>query len=183
MGEKHNITYIAGSEISDRVRELTQNPLAYGYNDRTRTTTELLTPFDKLVDWGRHSFRVPTTHRFQYDTDRYFLLYGNLGYTFNNRYTVTGSYRTDASNLISDDPKYRYSPFWSVGLGWQLGREGFMEGQEWMDRLNLRLTYGYNGNVDKSTSFLPLINIHAEPHFYTGENTAGISDYGNPTLR
>ncbi|MGS2740246.1 SusC/RagA family TonB-linked outer membrane protein [Sinomicrobium pectinilyticum] len=183
LGEKHNINFIAGSEISDRVREFTQNPLAYGYNEKTRTIVESLTPSDKLVDWGGNSFRIPTAHGFQYDTDRYFSLYGNLGYTFDDRYTVTGSYRTDASNLISDDPEYRYSPFWSVGLGWQLGREGFMDKREWIDRLNLRLTYGYNGNVDKSTSFLPLININAEPDLYTGENTAGISDYGNPTLR
>ncbi|MGS2764375.1 SusC/RagA family TonB-linked outer membrane protein [Sinomicrobium sp. M5D2P9] len=186
LAEKHAINFVAGSEISDRVEESTQNPRAYGYNDRTRTSAEVLNPPDGFVNWKGQRFNIPTiytTHTFWNTTDRYFSLYGNLAYTFADKYTVTGSYRTDASNLISDDPKYRYSPFWSVGLGWQVGREGFMEGQAWIDRLNLRLTYGYNGNVDRSTSFLPLIDISGVLDPYIQGPTARVSSYGNPALR
>jgi hypothetical protein len=95
---------------------------------------------------------------------------------------VSGSYRTDASNLITDDPKYRYDPFWSVGASWQLYREKFFKAS-FVDRLSIRATYGYNGNVDRSTSFMPLINMGAAPNAYTNEITATIGSYGNPTLR
>jgi hypothetical protein len=120
---------------------------------------------------------------FRYATDRFFSLYGNASYTFDRKYTLSGSARTDASNLITDDPAYRYAPFWSIGGSWQMKEENFMTPVAWVDRLNLRLTYGYNGNVDKTTSFKPLIDLSATPNLYSNERTATISSYGNPTLR
>ena len=58
-----------------------------------------------------------------------------------------------------------------------------MKGINWIDRLNVRLTYGYNGNVDKTTSFKPLITMYTAPYPYTNEPYATIASYGNPTLR
>ena len=58
-----------------------------------------------------------------------------------------------------------------------------MAGIDWLDRLNIRATYGYNGNVDKSTSFRPLISVNATQNTYTHDFTASISSYGNPSLR
>ena len=107
------------------------------------------------------------TPSYSYLTSRYFSLYGNVAYTFDSKYTLSGSVRTDASNLITDDPKYRYSPFWSIGLRWQLYREKFMTNIEGLDRLTLRITDGYNGNVDSSTSFRPLISLQSTPDLYT----------------
>ncbi|WP_461531946.1 SusC/RagA family TonB-linked outer membrane protein [Sinomicrobium sp.] len=192
FAEKHAINFIAGSEIQDRVMEFIGNPDAFGYSDQTLTTGELLNPAKGATMWDGspmsyvpyfYDFSIFSTHAFSYNTDRFFSLYGNLSYTFDDKYTITGSYRTDASNLISEDPKYRYSPFWSVGAGWQLGREHFMEDADWLDRLNIRLTYGVNGNVNTSTSFQPLIGINGTLNQYTQETTAIMDDYGNPTLR
>lgn len=53
----------------------------------------------------------------------------------------------------------------------------------WLNRLNVRLTYGYNGNVDKSTTFKPLLTTSASPNVITGQYTGSIASYGNPTLR
>jgi hypothetical protein len=192
IAQKHNISFVAGSEISSRVVKVTRNPDAFGYDDNTLTTGELLNPIQSSSMWNGYPlsyaayfypFNIHPIHSFSYNTDRYFSLYGNLAYTFDSKYTLSGSYRTDASNLISEDPKYRYSPFWSAGFGWQLGRENFMQQFNWLDRLNVRGTYGYNGNVDKSTSFLPLINIRGALDPYIHETTGSISSYGNPTLR
>lgn len=192
FAQKHNVSLVIGSEISNRVAKVTNNPDAFGYNDNTLTTGELLHPIQGSSMWNGYPlsyavyfypFNIRPVHSFSYGTDRYFSMYGNLAYTFDNKYTVSGSYRTDASNLISEDPKYRYSPFWSVGFGWQLGREKFMQSIGWLDRLNIRGTYGYNGNVDKSTSFLPLINIRGALDPYIHETIGTIASYGNPTLR
>lgn len=192
FAERHNINLVAGTELSNRVIEYTKNPYAFGYNDETLTTGGLLNPANQAAMWNGYPlsyaeyfypFSVNGTHEFKYDTDRFLSAYGNLAYTYNDKYTATGSYRTDASNLIAEDPKYRYSPFWSIGLGWQLNRESFLNDYQWLDRLNMRLTYGYNGNVDKSTSFLPLIDINATLNPNIQETTSSISSYGNPTLR
>lgn len=58
-----------------------------------------------------------------------------------------------------------------------------MQDVAWVDALTLRATYGYNGNVDKSTTFKPLVNINTSPNVVTGEYTGSMSSYGNPTLR
>lgn len=110
-------------------------------------------------------------------------MYANAAYTYDSKYTLTGSVRSDASNLITDDPKYRYSPFWSIGGKWMLSNEEFFKGVKNVDRLSIRATYGYNGNVDRSTSFIPLIRVDAVPDPYTFLNTATIQSFGNPTLR
>ena len=188
FAEKHSINFVAGSELSSRVYEYTKNPRSYGYDDDRLTVGEFPNGTENLIGWEGYKLYywdvdLGYTNSFKYQTDRYFSLYGNLAYTFDDKYTFTGSLRTDASNLITDDPSYRYSPFWSAGMGWQIGKEEFMGTIDWLDRLNVRLTYGCGGNVDKSTSFKPLISVNGTSNRYTKEITASISSYGNPTLR
>ena len=81
--------------------------------------------------------------------DRYVSFYANGSYTFDERYSLTGSIRIDQSNLFGTDPKYQYRPLWSVGGSWQIANEPFMEDCMWLNRLNLRMTYGVGGNVPK----------------------------------
>jgi len=190
--DKHAINFVAGTEFSNRVRKYTANPTAFGYNNKTLTTSELLGDVNSSSLWDFYpavyaryfyKFNLTPRHSFSENTDRFFSLYGNLGYTYDGKYTLNASYRTDASNIIADDPKYRYDPFWSVGLGWQMNKENFMSDVEWLDRLNVRATYGVNGNIDKSTSFKPTISLHSALDVITQENTAGIASNGNPTLR
>ena len=187
---KHAIALVAGTEVRERVLKSYGYPATYGYDDErlavgifpngpgSDTGSDL-----RINGWDDYRVTFGYTNSFGYSTDRYFSLYGNLSYTFDEKYTFSASARTDASNLIADDPDYRYSPFWSVGLGWQLGKEKFMQDLTWIDRLNVRLTYGHNGNVDKSTSFKPLITVYPNNFPYTNEPYATIASYGNPTLR
>jgi TonB-linked SusC/RagA family outer membrane protein len=188
FGEKHELNFVGGSETSSSVFEFFSNPTTYGFNEQTLSVGTFPngtgTADQPLTDWQGFDIEpFEYTNSFSYTTDRYFSLFGNAAYTYNDRYTLSGSIRTDASNLISDDPSYRYAPFWSVGLGWQLSKENFIKQISWIDRLSLRATYGYNGNVDRSTSFRPLIDLQATPYFFTGRRTANISSFGNPTLR
>ena len=158
----------------DQIKKyLFQNPIVHQENVSVNIATER----------SSNTLSAMYQNSFSYTTDRYFSAFGNLSYTFDDRYTVSGSVRTDASNLITDDPKYRYAPFWSVGASWQIGKEKFMQDVAWVDALTLRATYGYNGNVDKSTTFKPLVNINTSPNVVTGEYTGSMSSYGNPTLR
>ncbi len=188
----HEVNIVVGSEISSRVAEGTVYPDVFGYDDEKLTSGKLLNPIDDASMWNGYplsyarfffSANLEPTSSFTYDTERLFSLYGNGAYTYLDKYTVSGSFRIDASNLITDDPSYRYSPFWSASLGWQMAKEDFMSNVEWVDRLNARFTYGFNGNVDRSTSFLPLINVASNINPYTHEYTASISSFGNPSLR
>ena len=184
---RHEINAVAGTEFISRVLQRYNNPTSYGYNDNTLTVGTFPNgpggTFSPIRNWQGANQTFAYTNSFAYLTDRFFSLYGNVAYTFDGKYTLSGSARTDASNFISDDPKYRYAPFWSVGMGWQMHKESFLQGISWLNRLNMRLTFGHNGNVDRTTAFMPLISVGSSPNVYTNEYIASISSYGNPTLR
>lgn len=181
---RHALNVIAGTEVSQRISESTTYPRTYGYNDETLSVGLFPNGPTGTTGWlGSSNGTFTYTNSYSYSTDRYFSLYANAAYTLDEKYTVSGSVRTDASNLITDDPKYRYAPFWSVGASWQISKEGFMQDIDWLDRLAVRATYGYNGNVDKSTSFRPLIRVNSTQNTYTHDFTASIQSYGNPSLR
>lgn len=185
---RDEFSFIAGSEISDIVTQNVVNPRTYGYNDDQLTVGKFPNGVGgsgelRINNWLGQSQTFNYTNSYKYSTDRYFSLYGNASYTIDNKYTLSASARTDASNLITDDPKYRYSPFWSVGASWVMSKEKFMQKMYWLDRLVIRSTYGYNGNVDKSTSFKPLINVLGTQNSYIHDFTARIGSYGNPSLR
>lgn len=187
FGQHHELNFVGGSEVNNIITQATNNPTTYGYNNNTLTVGTFPNgpggSFAQIKNWLGNNQNFSYINTFSYRTDRYFSLYGNLAYTFMKKYTISGSARTDASNLISDDPSYRYAPFWSVGGTWNVMREKFMQPATWVDDLRLRATYGYNGNVDKSTAFMPLIAMASSPNIYTNDFTASISSYGNPTLR
>lgn len=187
FGPNHEVNAIAGSEISNFVTEQFYNPASYGYDNETLVVGTfpngpggIQAP---IKDWMGTNQTFRYSNSFTYRTERFVSLFANAAYTYQQKYTLSGSIRTDASNMITDDPAYRYAPFWSLGGSYQLGRENFMQDLTWLDRLNLRATYGYNGNVDRSTSFRPLVALNTTPNIYTNDLTARISSYGNPSLR
>ena len=51
---------------------------------------------------------------------RYVSYYGNLAYTFRNKYSINGSARIDQSNLFGTDVNSQYKPIGSVGLSWRI---------------------------------------------------------------
>lgn len=183
FGDRHELNIFAGSEINSLLNESFNNPTTYGFNEETLSVGTFPNGATGTVGWLGAGQTFAYVNSFTSVSDRYFSLFSNAAYTFDSKYTVSGSVRTDASNLITDDPSYRYAPFWSVGLSWQLGREGFISDQSWIDRLTLRGTFGYNGNVDRSTSFRPLIALGASSDPYTNDFIASVGSFGNPTLR
>ncbi len=189
---KHAINAIVGMEFNKKVTKTFTEPRVYGYDDDKLSVGVLPNGLGSytnnnlaIYNWYGYKTTIYKNkiHQFGYMTDKYVSAYFNAAYTYDDKYTISGSARTDASNLITDDPDYRYSPFWSIGGGWQISKENFMKDVMWVDRLALRATYGYNGNVDRSTSFLPLISMYPNNNTYTNEPYARISSYGNPTLR
>lgn len=194
FAEKHAVAAVAGLEAIDTERQGFGYPRTYGYSDDALSVGPLVNGFGgtgiyALDDWQGDPLAIDYLNSFTHSVDRYFSAFANASYTYDRKYTVSGSVRTDASNLITDDPKYRYAPFWSVGASWQVGREEFLKDVKWIDALGVRATYGHNGNVDKTTTFQPLLNPSPTPSVITGENLLGpngmnpMASYGNPTLR
>lgn len=86
---------------------------------------------------------------YTYTLDRFVSAFGNASYTFRRKYVASGSIRMDATNLFGTDPKYLYRPMWSAGLSWIASNEPFMQQLPFVNNLQVRATYGINGNIPK----------------------------------
>ena len=78
------------------------------------------------------------------DYDRIESFLTRVGYSYDDRYYVSASWRTDGSSRFA--PEKRWGNFWSVGASWRLSQESFMAGADWLDNLTLKASYGVQGN-------------------------------------
>ena len=112
-------------------------------------------------------------------------MYANVAYTYNDKYSLTASFRTDASNFQSESQRDKFSPFWSVGASWLLSREGFLSRTDWVNQLKLRLSYGLAGVAagKKGTSSVTTVGVHpGHLTFTNNESFNTIAARGNETL-
>lgn len=182
FADVHDLSFVGGVEISQFKTNATVFAPSYGYDDDHLTVGLLPNGTSGLKNWLGNNLTLNYNNSYAYYLNRYFSAFANVGYSYDNRYTVSASIRTDAANFIADDPSYRYSPFWSVGTSWNMHNEAFMKDVEDIDMLRPRITFGSNGNSDSSTSTMPLISINGYDQ-YSGELLASIASKGNPTLR
>lgn len=78
---------------------------------------------------------------------RFVSMYANAAYTLLDKYSLNASIRVDQSNLFGSDPSVQFKPIWSTGIIWNAAKEEFMSGtSSWLNRLNLRASFGYAGN-------------------------------------
>lgn len=69
--------------------------------------------------------------------------FGRVSYSFKDKYLLYGTVRHEKSTRFTKDPT---GVFPSVGLGWVISREGFMENNGIFDFLKLRASWGQLGN-------------------------------------
>ena len=67
---------------------------------------------------------------------------GRINYSWKGRYLLTATTRTDASSKLARKRDY----FPSVGLGWRIIDESFMQRFKFLTELKLRGSYGVSGN-------------------------------------
>jgi TonB-linked SusC/RagA family outer membrane protein len=80
-------------------------------------------------------------------TDKQTLLsyFGQINYSFLNRYLFSGSLRTDGSSRFGENN--RFGGFWSIGGGWIASSEPFMKStSRWLNYLKFRGSFGPSGN-------------------------------------
>ena len=82
-----------------------------------------------------------------YESEYYLLsFYGRLNYSYDNRYMITATLRSDASSRFAKDNRWGLFP--SVALGWKISQEAFLRDSEVLSDLKLRLSYGQTGQQD-----------------------------------
>ena len=73
--------------------------------------------------------------------------YGSSTYSYDERYVFSASLRSDASNRFGQDRQHRFLPVWATGIRWNVHNEPWMTDQTWLSQLDLRASYGWQGNV------------------------------------
>lgn len=178
IADKHKIDALGGIEFR-QLRELISSGTLFGYNDKTQTSVDLITTTPTTV-YG--TLGTTSYNNNEKDQRRRFLsYYANAAYSFDNKYTVSGSVRLDDYNNFGVDKSLRRTPLWSTGAKWNIYKESFMTNVKAIDNLALRLSYGFNGNISMTT--YPFTNISlAATDSYSQLPYAFISAAANPTL-
>ena len=176
----HHLSILAGTEVR-QARSKGLSSRIYGYNDDLLTFSSVDYSSSYLLNPDGSSEVIPDGNSLSELTDRNRSYYGNLSYTYRERYMLSGSARKDESNLFGVDANNKGVPLWSAGLGWQLSSEEFYPFKSWLPVLKLRTTYGYSGNVNKS------LTAYATGYYYNNSYTdlpyIQILTPPNPNLR
>lgn len=99
-------------------------------------------------------------------------------YTFDGRYSLTGTVRRDGCSAFSINRKW--ATFASGGLNWNITNESFMKDVKAIDNLALRVSYGSNGN-QSIDSYSTLAKVGTNKYIFAGDPsysiTQGISSF------
>jgi TonB-linked SusC/RagA family outer membrane protein len=174
------LNLIGGAEVRDIEGETTNLQL-FGYDP----SMQIGTPVDYTDFFTQYSSGAP--QKIQYldsklgTSERYISYYGNGTYSYLGRYLLSASARRDESNLFGVNTNQRGVPLWSTGASWEVSRESFYH-LDWLPLLRLRVTDGYNGNVDRSVSAYTTANVNAQGNTF-GAIDASIINPPNADLR
>lgn len=99
-------------------------------------------------------------------------------YTFNNKYTLTASYRYDGASVSSVPVKNRWHGFYSFGASWDVKQESFLKATDLISVLRLRTSYGQTASpFGSSFAYLPTYSANTT---YAGLPAIRPSNIGNP---
>jgi TonB-linked SusC/RagA family outer membrane protein len=156
--ETENIFLEATLNYSKKIKNIKSKVDAlagYSYND-FKTTNYFYSSFD--VDGILQPGSEPN---FDFDIPQSTLIsyFGRLIYTFDEKYIVTGTIRTDGSSRFSQNNRWGVFP--SVSSAWKISDEKFLENSKTISNLKLRLGYGVTGQQEGigNYGYIPIYNL------------------------
>lgn len=148
----HALSLMLGQEVRS-VRQNSYTNKTYGYmHERGKLFVDVPITVKGTITNDPNPLlkgNVPTIIDMENNTMSF---YSTLSYMYDERYAINGSVRMDASNRFGQDKSTRYLPVWSLGLRWNVGREHWLQGQDLLSDMSLRLSYGWQGNVAANVS-------------------------------
>ena len=142
--DKHHVDAMVGHEYEDLHSELVQ----YASAD------ELLSGYVMPGNFTSRYDNIGGYENDKWELDDYRLesYLGRANYIYDEKYYLSGSFRRDGSSKFIKEN--RWGTFWSVGAGWRISSEPWMEGTKtWLDNAKIRTSYGVTGNQNGVTSY------------------------------
>jgi TonB-dependent starch-binding outer membrane protein SusC len=179
-GNPNNVFNTGG--LNSEYHQKTYNSVFEGYLNYNNTFKDIKSNVNATAGYGYYDFRTVnrnyatytasetlvagTTPNYPYGETRYTLesYYARLIYTYNSKYILAASIRTDGSSKFS--PENRWGVFPSAALTWRMSDEDFLKGSKTLSDLKMRLSYGVTGQQDGIDSYKFL------PTYYLSDNTS-----------
>ena len=108
-------------------------------------------------------------------------LIGSVTYSYQNLYIFNANARIDFSNKFGDASNDRFLPIWSVSGRWNLD-ENVLKEVSWINRLALKMSFGYQGNMSAQDSPRLIIRKKGTDADFK-ELSSTIENYPNPNLK
>ena len=177
---KHGINLVAGYSWQD-----------FTYGDGFQVTTANL-PVDNIGynnlslsnPYGLSGFDVTFGADGLYYKERLISDFGRLNYNYAEKYLLQASIRRDGSSVFGANHQWGYFP--SVGAGWRITQEKFMQRQRIFNELKLRGSYGVTGNASGFSAYTAQSISGSEgTYYYNGATVAalGATQQANPDLQ
>jgi len=129
---------------------------SYDYINASRVRQQLNLPSLATGVGGNNSGETIGAGQGEWSMESYF---ARINYTYNNRYSISGSVRRDGSSNFGPEKRYGYFP--AVSASWTVTNEPFAQGLKNLSYLKLRLGAGAVGNQEVGGNNLYKSNIAA----------------------
>jgi TonB-linked SusC/RagA family outer membrane protein len=136
--EQHVLNVLAGGEVRDTER-LNRFNQGYGYVFASAVASTDYRMVRKMLDSAAPYFGMDQGF------DRSTSFFGTGTYSYNGRYTVNATIRTEGSNQMGKTSQARWLPTWNVSGAWDVASEPYMENlmkKTSISTLKFRATYG-----------------------------------------
>jgi TonB-linked SusC/RagA family outer membrane protein len=106
---------------------------------------------------------------------------GRVMYSYDDRYMLSATFRSDASSRLATGHKWHSYP--AISAGWNINKEPFMKDINWIDALKLRLGYGQTSNQSVAP-YATLGLLSTQPYNFGSTYATGynVSTLPNPNL-
>lgn len=185
LHKDHRLSFMIGEEIRSEKYD-GGNASRYGYlPDRGKTFINPPLTVESVDGQTSNTLYNQMTNSIIDRKNNYLGLYASGSYSYKERYTLTASIRTDASNRFGQDTRNRFLPVWSVGTRWNVINEDWMQRQKVVSDMALRLTYGWQGNAVENYGPYLIAQIPSGSSIdqRTGEYKLNIKSLAYPDLR
>ena len=137
-------TFTYKKQIKDHSLNLLAGFTAQKTKIKDEQTVGLDYPSDNITTLGT-ALQIDKAGTFNSRTPIGLLSYlGRVLYSYQNKYLLSASVRTDGSSKFG--PGHKWGLFPAASVGWIMSEEKFMDKVKWINQLKLRGSYGVTGN-------------------------------------
>ena len=181
FNEKHVVNALLGSELST-VRRTSTSWTGWGYQYNNGGI--VYTPYlwlkqrnEENTDYFSESFTQTNTLAY----------YAQGVYSFDQRYTINGTFRYEGTNRLGKSRSSRWLPTWNISGSYDMYNEKFMERfQSWLSQLKFRLSYSLTADTGPAyvTNAMAIYKTQNtwRPFTSAAESQIYISDLANTEL-